>query len=295
MSRPARVLGAAAGLLALVAGPVAGPAAAAPVPVVAAPVVAALDDALVTTWDGPTVNLAADGSTYTTSSSSFSGTPVAVPGDTQGRTVTVTNDGPADAVLRGWVRGVTLLDPDALDVHHATGMPTGDFYTDLTLAWRTASGEGLSSFRELAAAGRTQVVELLLPRGASTQVTVVTSLPLTATSGNRANVAPRAATYEVELRLDGRTPTATASPTPGTGGSGAGSGGADAADAAAAGRGAGGGALAAAALAITGLDVLRAALLAVVGIGVGSLLLGAARRRRDVQHPGGSGSTPSAG
>ena len=260
-------------------------------------------DALLTTWDGPTVNLAWDGSTYATSTTSFSGTPVVVPGDAQGRTITVTNDGPGDATLRGWVRDVVLRDAGAPDVHHTTGELLGDFYSDLTLAWRSASGDGSSSFRQLAAAGTTPVVEIPLARGASTRLTVVTSLPVSATSGNRANVAPREASYDVLLRLDGRDvspaptpgPTAGATPgsTPGPAGAPAGATG-DRGDTAAAGpdravppR--------SAALALTGLDVLRAGLLALVGIGAGSLLLGAARRRREVQNPGTSGSTPSAG
>lgn len=265
-------------------------------------------DALLTTWDGPTVNLAWDGSTYATSTTSFSGTPVAVPGDAQGRTITVTNDGPGDATLRGWVRDVVLLDAGAPDVHHATGQLLGDFYADLTLAWRSASGDGSASFRQLAAAGTTPVVEVPLARGASTRLTVVTSLPVTATSGNRANVSAREASYDVVLRLDGRDATPTPGPTAGPsdggtgtpgGGSGVGGAGGDGAggdrgDAAAAGPD---GAVPprSAALALTGLDVLRAGLLALVGIGAGSLLLGAARRRREVQNPGTSGSAPSAG
>ena len=181
---------------------------------VASPAAAAAD-ALVTDWDGPTVNLAWDGTTYATATTSFSGTPVAVPGDAQGRTVTVVNDGPGDATLRGWVQNVRLLEPDAPDVHHRTGEPMGDFYSDLSLSWRSASATGTDSFRDLAAAGRTPVVEIPLARGASTRLTIVTALPLWATSGNRANVAPREASYEVLLRLDGRTtPVPTPSPSP---------------------------------------------------------------------------------
>lgn len=287
------------GLLALVAGVVGA--------LAATPAAAAdPDDALQATWDGPTVNLAWDGSAYTTATTTFSGTPVAVPGDAQGRTVTVVNDGPSDATLRGWVQGARLLDPGAPDVHHRTGEPMGDFYSDLTLSWRSASATGSSSFRDLAAAGATQVVQIPLARGASTQLTVVTALPLAATSGNRANVAPREATYEVLLRLDGRTtpiPTPTPSPTssadpavptPSAGPSVPPTGGSDTGAATGGGSVPGAGTVAGA-LAITGLDALRAALLAVVGIGLGSLLLGAARRRREVQHPGGDSFTPSAG
>ncbi|SFJ80533.1 hypothetical protein [Cellulomonas sp. KH9] len=259
---------------------------------------AAQDDALATAWQGPTVSLAWDGSTYSTTSTSFSGTPVVVPGDVQGRTITVRNDGPTDAVLRGWVHAVDLLDPGARDVHHATGVPQGDFYSDLTLAWRTASDDGSASFRQLAAAGRTAVVDVPLPRGASTEVTLVTALPLEADSGNRANVAPRRATYEFLLRLDGRVPGATepgssGSGVPQAGGDGISTGPGVSSDAA---LGHGERARSpdrSAALALTGLEAVRAALLAVVGIGTGSLLLGAARRRRDASEADPRGVSPA--
>ncbi|MBO0899657.1 hypothetical protein J1G43_06740 [Cellulomonas sp. zg-ZUI22] len=259
--------------------------------------VAASGDGLVTTWDGPTVDLAWDGLPATASSATFSGAPVVVPGGVQGRTITVTNAGPTDAVLRGWVQDVQLLDPDADadDADLADGAPGADFYTDLTLTWRTASGDGRSSFRRLATAGATPVVDVLLARGASTQVTVVTALATDATSGNRANVPPREATYEVLLRLDGSTWARAGAA------SRSGSAGTDV-DAvtprvdtivtiaevqAAGGAGAG-------PLAHTVLHGLRAALLAVIGIGVGSLLLGAARRRRDARDAGASRPAPPA-
>ena len=157
-----------------------------------------------------------------------------------------------------------------------------DFYADLTLTWRTASGDGRSSFRRLATAGATPVVDVLLTRGASTEVTVVTALATDATSGNRANVAPREATYEVLLRLDGSTWARAAATSPsGSAGTGAVTPQVDtivtiAEVQAAGGAGAG-------PLAHTVLQGLRAALVGVVAVGTGSMLLGGARRRRDVR------------
>lgn len=246
-------------------------------------VAAAYDDALAHAWAGPTVELAWDGTTYTTATTSFVGDQVVVPGDVAGRTLTVRNDGPTDATLRGWVTDVRLRDPGAADVHHATGQPQGDFYADLTLRWRTASQDGAASFRALAAVDRTPVVEVPLAAGESTAVTLVTALPVSATSGNTANVAPREAVFDVLLRLDG-TP---ADGVPDDGGAGDGGatgtapgGGVPATPAgdragvgAAAGWGSG-------PLATTGADALRVALAAVVAVGTGGLLLAAARRRR---------------
>ncbi|MFC8191369.1 hypothetical protein ACFUMH_06850 [Cellulomonas sp. NPDC057328] len=252
-----------------------------------APAMAATaDDALSTAWDGPTVHLRADGSAYSTSTTSFLGAPVAVPGDVAGRTLTVRNDGPTDATLRGWVTDVRLLDPDAPDLDPRTGASLGDFYSDLTLAWRTASDDGSASFRALAAQGRTPVVEVPLARGASTQVTIVSAFPVEATSGNGADAAPREARFSVLLELAGRpgagpgeptaAPTGDPAPTPGAAGSD-GRGG----SATASGPAGSGVAVATDPLATTGAEALRLALVAVTAVGLGGLLLGAARRRRE--------------
>ncbi|QCB92928.1 hypothetical protein [Cellulomonas shaoxiangyii] len=234
---------------------------------------AGVDDALGLAWEGPTVALAWDGTAHDTVTTSFVGSRVAVPGDVVGRTLTVRNDGPTDATLRGWVTDVALLDPAAPDVDHATGEERGDFYADLRLRWRAASGDGTASFRELAVHGRTEVVSVPLARGETTRITLVSELPVGARSGNGANVAPREARFDVLLRLDG-----SASPVPAAG--------VTSVPAAAAVTAPGGGAGARTGgvggpLATTGADALRAALAAVVAVGVGGLLLGAVRRRRE--------------
>ncbi|ADG75521.1 hypothetical protein Cfla_2634 [Cellulomonas flavigena DSM 20109] len=278
--RPARLAAAGLGLLLTVA-----PAAAAS---------ASVDVA----WTGPTLALAWDGSTRASAESSFVGVPVTVPGDRAVRGVTVRNDGPTGGTLRAWVEQVDLLDaPSGLD---------DSFYDDLRLDWHTVTQSGGASFAALADAGRTLIAQTHLAQGASTQLQVAYELPAAATSGNRSEVGARQASFVVRVQIQGDTtspePTATASPTPGApdgpgvpGDSGAGAG-----VPGDSGAGTGGGIAAAprsgaAALAITGIDLLRGALLAVVGIGLGSLLLGAARRRREVQHPGGDSFTPSAG
>ncbi|UZN02234.1 hypothetical protein [Cellulomonas sp. S1-8] len=275
--RPARVAAAAAvALLASVA--LVGPA-------------AAVDVA----WEGPTLSLAWDGSTRASAEQSFVGVPVTVPGDRARRAVTVRNDGPTGGTLQAWVTQVDLLDP-------AAGADDG-FYDDLHLDWATASQTDGATFRALEAAGDTLIAQTHLPQGAVTRIEVAYELPATATTGNRGLVGEREASFVVHVQITGDTatpaptsapsPTATPAPSPTTGEGVAADPGptTTAAGTVAAAPAAGN----AATLALTGLDALRAALLAVVGIGFGSLLVGAARRRRDVQQPGGSGTAPTAG
>ncbi len=234
----------------------------------------------------PVIDLAWDGGEPVTTDESFLGVPVAVPGDRAGRSLTVRNDSRVTGVLRAWVHDVQLQDPVAGRVD--------TFYDDVELRWTGAGRSGAASLRELADGGRTLVAQAVLGPGEGTQVALVYELPEEAVSGNAAHVGSRAASFVVHLRLEERTGS-TPGTTPGgatdgsDGGSGGGAGGggdvrapgtpADEADVtgrllAPAGAGSPG------ALASTGADALRLALLGVVGIGSGSLLLGAVRRRR---------------
>ena len=231
--------------------------------------------------DGPTLSLAWDGSTQASAELSFVGLPVAVPGDRARRAVTVRNDGPTGGTLRAWVTQVELLDADP-------GSDDG-FYDDLRLDWVTASQDDGSSFRELDVAGDTLIAQTHLPQGAATLLEVAYELPLAATTGNRAAVGERSASFVVRFQISGdaTAPVPTSAPS-----AGASTGSRPDPTAAA---GVAGTRHGTAQLARTGLDLLRAGLAAVVGIGVGSLLTGVARRRRDVHHSIGSGTTPSAG
>ncbi|QCB93854.1 hypothetical protein [Cellulomonas shaoxiangyii] len=226
------------------AGSAAAPAAGQADPAPAAPGVGA--GALDTRWAGETVALAWDGTTYTTADRSFVGVPVTVPGDRAVRTVSVRNDGPTTGTLRAWVQEVDLQGP-----------VTDEFYDDLQLDWTSASASGAASFRALAEAGRTQVAQVELAPGQSTPLTVGYTFPASSTSGNRAEVGARAASFVVHLEIRGETP----------GDHPAGTGAQQPA-----GR--------PGVLAMTGADLLRAALLAVGAVGVGSLLLAGTRRRR---------------
>ena len=155
---------------------------------------AAYDDAIQLSWDGETY--------ASVLSESFLGEPVTVPGDSASRTVVVRNDGPTAGVLRASVVDVELLDPEASDTHHATGEDQGSFYDDLVLHWP----EGQATFTELAAAGTTQVLEVVLDQGEEVPLTLSYELPVDATSGNKANVAPREATFDVLFEIGGTLP-----------------------------------------------------------------------------------------
>lgn len=162
------------------------------------------------------IQLSWDGSTYAaTTTQSFVGTPVTVPGDQAARTLLVRNDGPSEGVLRAVITNVELLDPDSEDVHHnpdhqapddsgryAGAGDQGDFYDDLTLSW--SSGE--ASMTQLDASETTSILTKDLAPGEETEITIGYEFPLEATSGNTANVDPRSASFDVVLTLGGETP-----------------------------------------------------------------------------------------
>jgi len=143
------------------------------------------------------INLSWDGDSQASSSTeSFFGTPVLVPGDSGTRTLLVRNDGPTDGTLRASIVGVQLLDPDAPDMHQ------GSFYDDLQVGW----GSGQASMTQLAENGQTQILQVPLARGEQVPITIDYELPLAATSGNQANVADRLASFDVLLQLGGDLP-----------------------------------------------------------------------------------------
>ncbi len=202
--RPTRTGAAAAVLAAGLTGLLAGPAAATPTD----PAPGDYSETIELSWDG---------SSYAaTTTESFLGTPVAVPGDSATRTLLVRNDGPTDATLRATIIDVQLLDPGAPDVHHNpehvapddSGRYTGsgdqgNFYDDLQVGW----GSGHASMTQLAANDQTQILQIPLAQGSQVPITIDYELPLAATSGNQANVSERLASFDVLLELGGNLPT----------------------------------------------------------------------------------------
>jgi len=173
------------------------------------------------------IQMSWDGTKYAdTTVESFLGSPVTVPGDTATRKLLVRNDGPTDATLRATIVNVNLKDPDAPDVHHN---PThvapnssgnyrgagdqGNFYDDLMIDW----DDGRASMTQLDDNGDTRILEIGLKQGEAVPITLGYDFPITSTSGNQANVAPRLAAFDVLLELGGEFGIANAE-TPGTAG-----------------------------------------------------------------------------
>lgn len=243
------------------------------------------------------VQLSWDGSKYaSTTLENFFADPVSVPGDSATRTLLVRNDGPSDATLRATIVNVSLLDPGAADEHHNSGHqgpddsgrytgagPQGNFYDDLHLNW---DGGG-ASFTRLYANGQTPIAEIPLAQGEQVPITLTYDFPLEATSGNKANVDPRLASFQVLLELGGDLPTdaptqpiveeqdVPAPPAGGDPGDPAGGEPADSLDAAAPQTRAG--------LPFTGADLLWPALGVGLLLGMGALVLGAVRRRTSLR------------
>jgi hypothetical protein len=247
--------------------------------------------------DPTTIHLDWDGAAAETADESFVGVPVAVPGDRAVRALRVRNDGPSTGVLRAWVQQVELLEP----------ADDEGFYDDLRLDWHTAAGRHDASFRDLERTGRTQITETQLQAGESTVLTVGYTFPVEATTGNRSVVGAREASFVVHLDLRGELPPddgAPDVPEPGVDDPADPTDPADPSDPAdpadptapadttdpapgvVPGPSGGGD------LAQTGAEALQVALLAVTGIGLGGILLGAARRRQ-LRNAGGSSPSQS--
>ena len=244
------------------------------------PTAAAADDGgLTTTWNGDTVNVAWDGSTYDTATESFIGVPVAVPGDRAVRTLRVTNHGPSGGTLRAWIVDVDLQ--PAAQQDERDGVPQGNFYDDLHLTWDTASAQGDASFTALAAGNRTPIATTHLAQGAATDLTLAYELPLAATSGNRSNAGALSASFAVYLQITGDTDSSGGDPTTGTGGSAVSGTGDDDGLLADTSGGPGRSHTRTGALASTGAQVLGTAGIAVASLLAGGLLVLVRRRRRE--------------
>lgn len=166
------------------------------------------------------LQLSWDGQIYTaTTSESFLGDPVVVPGDTNSRTLQVRNDGPTSGVLRASIINVQIQDPDDEDNHHnpahlnpRSGTETagayadagdqGSFYEDLMVSW----AGGTASFAELHGNGSTEILQVDLAEGEQVPITLDYGLIDAATSGNRANIEPRLASFDVLVEIGGALP-----------------------------------------------------------------------------------------
>lgn len=150
--------------------------------------------------DDEAIQLSWDGSSYAaTTTESFFGAPVVVPGDHAERTLTVRNDGETGGTLSAAITNVDLLEA-------AAGRDDA-FYDEVTVTWNGGS----ATLAELAASGETPIVETALGRGETAVITLAYDFPAEATSGNRSVVGDREAAFDVSLALGGD---ATAEPVP---------------------------------------------------------------------------------
>lgn len=166
------------------------------------------------------IQLSWDEENYTASTTeTFVGTPMVVPGASNARTLSVMNTCPTTAVLTGEITNVENSLPGAADVHHNPdhqdpdgsgadiGDPyegagdQGDFYEDLQLAWTTASSADAISFNEAEANVVTPILNLTMEPGEVTDITIGYDFPYEATSGNRANVEWRESTFDTHFEL----------------------------------------------------------------------------------------------
>ncbi|MFJ6417636.1 LPXTG cell wall anchor domain-containing protein [Paeniglutamicibacter sp. NPDC091659] len=177
----ASVLGAAA--IAFTA--LAAPASAAPAP--------DTKDVIALSWDGDEYTSVIGGS--------FVGVPVAVPGDSATRTLFVRNDGPSAGTLNASIVNVKILDPNAPDTkdNGKGAEDQGNFYDDLRLAWNGGS----ANFTTLASRPETEIYDVPVAQGQTVPITIDYRFPIEATSGNRANVSAREASFDVRLTISG--------------------------------------------------------------------------------------------
>lgn len=174
----------------------------------AMPAQAKSNDGLAFSWDGQNfVNKTFE---------SFVGMPTIAPGSTKMRTLTVRNDGPSTGILKSKIFNITTLAPNDSDIHHNPNHvappgdylgagPQGDFYKDLKLAWSTNKNKSSSvSFAD--AAGTTiPMGSYKLKPGQAVTFTLGYDFPSEATSGNKANVNPRLASFDVNFTIMGDT------------------------------------------------------------------------------------------
>ena len=177
----ASVLGAAA--IAFTA--LAAPASAAPAP--------DAKDVIALSWDGDEYTSVIGGS--------FVGVPVAVPGDSATRTLFVRNDGPSAGTLNASIVNVKILDPNAPDTKDSGkgAEDQGNFYDDLRLAWNGGS----ANFTTLASRPETEIYDVQVAKGQTVPITIDYRFPIEATSGNKANVSAREASFDVRLTISG--------------------------------------------------------------------------------------------
>lgn len=136
------------------------------------------------------IQLSWDGTEYAaTTTETFLGTPVTVPGDHAERSLIVRNDGPSAGTLSALITRVTLLP--------ASAGSDDSFYDDVLVGW----GSDQASLSVLDSSDETQILTTSLDPGESTTITISYDFPVDSTSGNASAVGAREASFDVDLTL----------------------------------------------------------------------------------------------
>ncbi len=148
-------------------------------------------------WDGPTTNVAWDGTEYGTSEGTFIGSPVTVPGDRVSRQAFIVNDGPADATATVEIRDVTTAKAD--------GTLNADLENVIHLFWDINGRQGDEVWRELRvgrdADGASYAVSFPIARGAQFPMTVGYYFPADVTTGRDMGKTSVALSFKVKVFL----------------------------------------------------------------------------------------------
>ena len=150
-------------------------------------------------WDGPTINLAWDGTTYATASGSIVGNVVAVPGDQAERTAIVQNGGPSPACVTVQILNVTAT--------NAPDTANGDLETLIHLFWDINGNVGDHTWHELHQMadpnGVSYTVSFHLSQGEKFRLTAGYYFPSTATAGQNKGAPSSVLSFDVRIFMQG--------------------------------------------------------------------------------------------
>ena len=157
------------------------------------------DDLIPIQWDGPTINLAWNGSSYAIASGSIVGDVVAVPGDRAERTAIVQNGGPSPACVTVQILNVTTTNaPDTVNE---------DLETLIHLFWDINGDLGVHTWREVREMadpnGVSYTVSFHLSQGEKFRITAGYHFPSTATTGKNEGAPSSVLSFDVRIFMQG--------------------------------------------------------------------------------------------
>ncbi|MCL2788602.1 MAG: hypothetical protein FWD59_08980 [Micrococcales bacterium] len=152
--------------------------------------------ALETSWDGPTVTLAWNGTPYETFSDTVIGEPVSIPGDESWRTLNVKNT--ADCAGFVTVEAFNVL------AHMPETTVNDTLPRIIELTWSIEGTTGARTFADIMDDGGTLVLgEFALPLGVTKPVTVGYRFPIDSTEGRNFGFPSTGLTFDVRISIQG--------------------------------------------------------------------------------------------